>query len=237
MRPSSSLTLFELTTFGLIIVAIGVVISGVFGANRLWRRRGWKKVAGELDLFCDESHHLLEGERYDVPLVVRVEEMASGTGTKTVTQYEVPLGGRGIPPMRLQPEQRVMGVQLDALLKRTEMEVGLKVLDDAFIITGDDEEAIAEFFKRSGVASALLRCVKNVRGRLTYGKGRLRITHDGIAGDKKLRHNIDELTRCGSALAKAGEAQLADFSYSSDAEGPSEDQDEGDDEPEKFGAW
>jgi hypothetical protein len=208
--PDPNTAFGEFFYYGLVLFLVGLITAGTPMFFPAWRRHAWEKVAEEFDLYCEESTYVLEGERYGVDVVVRVEEVTQGSKLRRVTQYEVPLGGMGIPPMRLTPENKLLGINLDKLLKQTEVEVGFDKLDDAFLINGDDPEAIAEFIKRSGVGAALLRAVKNASGKFTYSKGCVRITHDGVASARKLRQNIDTVTRCGRALAKAGQSHLAE---------------------------
>lgn len=201
--PKALLYFFAFAT----VVAVAWI---VYRAIRSWWRQGqWIKVADEFDLHCDAPHYVLEGEHRGVFVKVNLSETERGTATVSQTEYAAAMGGLGIPPMRLKPEQRLLGINLDNMLKKTELEIGFKAIDDAFIINGPDKDAIREFFQQPGVGSAFLRCVRAAKGRVSYDKGRLRITHDGIASQRRLTANLDALADCAQALAQAGKAQLA----------------------------
>ena len=192
------------------IALLGAVYYGGRWLLRQWRHRQWREVADDLDFDLDDGDFVLDGERCGVHVEVGLQrDLSSQDSDRVATEYVVAMGGQGVPPMRLRPEHKLLGIDLDSLLKSTEIEVGFDTLDDTFLINGPDKEAIREFFKRPGTGSALLRCHKNARGEVIYEKGRLKIEHGGIASEKRLRANIEAVARCAAAFGRAGGQMLA----------------------------
>ncbi len=196
----------EIVCIVVVLAIVALLTARRFPLFPFWRSRGWGKLAEELGVNCDA--YVIEGDLEGMGLCVRAAEEERGTKSVRITQYEVSLRGCGVPPMRLRREHRLLGFNLDEMAKSTEIEIGFGKLDDAFIINGADEDAIREFFKRPGVASALLHLVNEARGSVSYHKGALRIRHDGIASQKRLRRNVAALMQCAKTFAKAGRSQL-----------------------------
>ena len=207
------LTVIPVAILVLVAFVIGYVIPHV-------RHKQWEEAAAELDLWCDEADCLIKGERYGIPVQVDVEIRDKHSRNRHyITRYLMSVRHLELPSMQLRAEQKLLGINLDKMLKSTEIEVGFEAVDDALLINGPDKEAIRQFFKREGVGSAVLQCFRKTNGQVTYDNGVFRIErkHMNIDAKETLVQTIEALAVCGASFAKAAGEMQDERNASNDA--------------------
>lgn len=186
----------------LFFIIVGVAFVAITIGTSVHRRKTWKEAAATLGLRFDKGGLFgssgLSGKYDGVAVSIRTVSRGGKNNRKTYTVYEIE------PPVVLPPGLQLSGENIlssvGKLFGAQDIQVGLPMLDDAFIIKATRPETARDFLQRPGVEGALLELYNSYPG-LKLEDGSLIVENYGFDSAFEMELTLDQLTDAAHQLA------------------------------------
>jgi hypothetical protein len=188
----------------LFFVGFVMVFLAVTVGVRLYNTKKWERAAEQLGLSFDKGGLFgrsgLSGKYKQVPVKVYTVRRGGKNNRRTYTIYQASPTVALPAGLRLSSEGLLASV--GKFFGAQDVEVGLPLLDDAFIIKASAPQAARQFLGRPGVEEALLE-LRNVHKNMKLENGNLRIETRGFDSAYEMERVLDCLAETCRSLASA----------------------------------
>ncbi len=199
----------------LFFIIVGVAFAGVFIVTSVHRRNQWREAAATLGLRFEKGGLFgssgLSGDYNGVAVSIRTVSRGGKNNRKTYTVYETELPAVLPPGLQLSGENILSSV--GKFFGAQDIQVGLPILDDTFIIKAMRPETAREFLQRPGVEGTLLE-LYDAYPNLKLEDGSLIVENHGFDSPFEMELTLDQLTDAAHQLCtttrQPAEPQAAD---------------------------